>query len=658
MERIKTNVNGTNTEYIRLHTAIIGSGAAGLSAALNLWDMGIRDICVFTEGLNMGTSRNTGSDKQTYYKLSLGGDTLDSPRRMAEDLFRGGCVDGDQALVEAASSAKCFYRLCALGVPFPCNAYGEYVGYQTDFDNSRRATSAGPLTSKYMQQALLQGVLDRGIAICENSVAVRILADDGAAIGFVALRRRLRAGESRYMVVNCANIVYATGGPAGLYAQSVYPHTQTGASGIAFEAGVVGKNLTEWQYGIASLKFRWNLSGTYQQVLPRYYSTNQTGGDARDFLREGFSSDENLLLAIFQKGYQWPFNPERAYNEGSSCIDILVYREINERGRRVFLDYTQNPEQLYTDEKRLDLKRAGLEAFEYLEKSGAMQETPLDRLCAMNRPAYELYLSHGIDLAKEPLEIGVCAQHNNGGLQSDANWESDLHGFFPVGEVNGSHGVKRPGGSALNAGQAGALRTAERIAMDVRRLPTESRVFWEKAIVSIEEIFELCRNLTQKYGESTVLSDRNRLRGRMSAACAHIRSETGLKTALAEAQNQFADFAEKTRLSGENELCYAMQNRDLLIAQIVYIGAMLDYVQHGGKSRGSFLIAEDGGSLNASGLKFSLEKGALSEFVQNARWENGKAVCSWRSVRRIPAADDWFEKVWNDYRVRCSNTDR
>lgn len=85
---------------------------------------------------------------------------------------------------------------------------------------------------------------------------------------------------------------------------------------------------------------------------------------------------------------------------------------------------------------------------------------------------------------------------------------------------------------------------------------------------------------------------------------------------------------------------------------------MLDYAQHGGKSRGSFLIAEDGGSLNASGLKFSLEKGALSEFVQNARWENGKAVCSWRSVRCIPEADDWFEKVWNDYRVRCGNTDQ
>ena len=30
--------------------------------------------------------------------------------------------------------------------------------------------------------------------------------------------------------------------------------------------GSQGKNLTESQFGIASIKFRWNLSGTYQQV--------------------------------------------------------------------------------------------------------------------------------------------------------------------------------------------------------------------------------------------------------------------------------------------------------------------------------------------------------------------------------------------------------
>jgi succinate dehydrogenase/fumarate reductase flavoprotein subunit len=71
----------------------------------------------------------------------------------------------------------------------------------------------------------------------------------------------------------------------------------------------------------------------------------------------------------------------------------------------------------------------------------------------MNKPAYELYREHGIDLETNPVEIGICVQHNNGGLKGNIWWESDLKHLFPVGEVNGSHGVYRPGGLALNPGQ-------------------------------------------------------------------------------------------------------------------------------------------------------------------------------------------------------------
>ena len=53
---------------------IVGSGAAGFAAAERLHRLGIRDLALVTEGRMMGTSRNTGSDKQTYYKLTLSGD--------------------------------------------------------------------------------------------------------------------------------------------------------------------------------------------------------------------------------------------------------------------------------------------------------------------------------------------------------------------------------------------------------------------------------------------------------------------------------------------------------------------------------------------------------------------------------------------------------
>ena len=67
---------------------------------------------------------------------------------MAETLFDGQCVDGDIALCEAALSTQGFLKLAELGVPFPTNEYGEYVGYRTDHDTRLRGTSAGPLTSR------------------------------------------------------------------------------------------------------------------------------------------------------------------------------------------------------------------------------------------------------------------------------------------------------------------------------------------------------------------------------------------------------------------------------------------------------------------------------------------------------------------------------
>jgi succinate dehydrogenase/fumarate reductase flavoprotein subunit len=165
---------------------------------------------------------------------------------------------------------------------------------------------------------------------------------------------------------------------------------------------------------------------------------------------------------VFLKGYQWPFDV-RKVPEGSSIVDLLVHKETSEKGRRVFLDFRSNPQ-------NLDFDALSVEAKDYLERSGALFGTPLERLEKMNPGAISLYRDHNIDLAKEPLEIAVCSQHNNGGLAGDIWYEStNIRNLFPIGEVNGSHGVARPGGSALNAGQVGAFRAAEFIAQSGRK---------------------------------------------------------------------------------------------------------------------------------------------------------------------------------------------
>ncbi|MBR5632527.1 MAG: FAD-binding protein, partial [Clostridia bacterium] len=165
------------------HTLIIGTGCAGYNAALRLHRLGVRDIAIITEGRYMGTSRNTGSDKQTYYKLSLAGGDGDSVREMAQTLYDGGAVMGEHAMAEAAYSVRAFMNLVELGVPFPCNEYGEYAGYKTDHDPRCRATSCGPLTSKYMTEALERAVMDAGVEIIDLQRVIKILTKNGAVTG-------------------------------------------------------------------------------------------------------------------------------------------------------------------------------------------------------------------------------------------------------------------------------------------------------------------------------------------------------------------------------------------------------------------------------------------------------------------------------------------
>lgn len=655
MNQGEIKIGGNAYPFYSVQTIVVGSGAAGLNAAVSLVKEGQSDIAILTEGKHMGTSRNTGSDKQTYYKLTTCGDEPDSIRRMADVLYSGQSMDGDLALVEAALSARGFYHLVDIGVPFPCNGFGEYVGYKTDHDPNQRGTSAGPLTSRFMTEALWAETERCQIPVMDGYQVIELLKDpkEKRVVGVLALNVKEQDAEKQFTVFSADNVVYATGGEAGMYETSVYPVSQTGGMGPAFRAGARGKNLTESQYGIASTKFRWNLSGTYQQVIPRYISVDQDGNDEREFLDAYFKDKESLLYAIFLKGYQWPFDPRKTVDYGSSLIDLLVYQETVMRGRRVLLDYRRNPS---CSEKNGRFETAYLnpEAYEYLRNSNGLWETPVLRLEHMNPAAIELYRSHGIDLYREPLEVAVCAQHNNGGLSGNCWWESNVKHLFPVGEVNGSHGVYRPGGSALNSGQCGSLRAAQFIAHKYRASPKTE-----------DEILAICEeqiSASISYGLNALNEERERmdwreekrlLGVRMSEKAANIRSEEGVAAALRENQRQ-AEKVDGAGLKTPGDLKHYYRIRDLLLSQKVYLEAILDYIRQGGTSRGSYLIYDEAGVKPLESLpdlfRFSIEDKGLGEKIQEVSYQDGAVACHWRFVHPIPEEDGWFEKVWRDYR--------
>ena len=602
-------------------TVIVGTGCAGYNCADWLYTLGRRDLAIVTRGRLSGASRNTGSDKQTYYKLSLASGMPDSVRKMARDLCAGGGVNAGVALAEAAGSTRSFMKLVNLGVPFPCNEYGEFVGYQTDHDHSGRATSAGPYTSKYMTEALERAVLEKGIPILEGLTAFHLFTLHGRVTGLACIDEAGESEAAGLVIFHCNQLVIATGGEAAAYWDSVYPESQTGALGMLVRAGVRLVNLNHWQYGLASTKFRWNVSGSYQQALPRYVSVGADGFE-HEFLTEAFPNPAEMLGRIFLKGYQWPFDAQKA--EGSSKIDLLVQQECA-KGRRVFLDFRRNPSGMGSG--------FGLipeEAKKYLEHSGALLLTPYQRLQKLNPAAIGLYREHGIDLSNEMLEIAVCAQPQNGGADVDVNWQTSVTGLYAVGEAAGTFGAYRPGGTALNSAQVGSLRAAEHIARTGRRHPP--------APIAADELERLQHDL-RGYQCAQGLSHaliRQKFQQAMSRHAANRRCLPQIRMLRREIGEVLRNIPHM--LASDGTFASLIETIDILTAQEAVLFAM----ETAGEAMGSY-----GGALylDASGNVLP-ENPAHSQ----DRLITQDHICRLQKPLPIPEADIWFETVWAQYR--------
>lgn len=637
---------GREIPVYALDTVVIGTGCAGYNAADSLFNLGRTDVAIITEGVKMGTSRNTGSDKQTYYKLSLCADAADSVQEMAETLFDGGSVHGDTALAEAAGSVRSFMKLVELGVPFPCNAFGEYAGYKTDHDPRQRATSAGPLTSRFMTEALERSVQQKQIPIFNQMQAVRLLVWEGNVFGLLALDLT-RPGMDGLTLFAAEHIILATGDPAGIYHASVYPYGHTGMAGMALEAGAKMNNLQEWQYGLASVDFRWNVSGTYQQVLPRYISVDADGVE-REFLQDYFDTPQQALDAVFLKGYQWPFDVRKI--DGSSMIDLIVQHETIDLHRTVYMDFRTNPSGL---EHGFD----GLseETYTYLENSGALLPTPIERLHHMNPDAIELYRAHGIDLYTQPLRIAMCAQHCNGGVAVDANWQSSIGGLYAAGECAGTFGIYRPGGSALNATQVGSMRAAEHIAFTSVERQFDPDAFAYKTAAVLDDFLKtIQKRIEQCDPESRSYTIRKDMQQRMSASAAHIRNVDALDAMRSDMQGILRRFWEEYVPAAPGGLAQMLKTRDLLITQAAVLSSMSLSARTWG-SRGSGLVTDHTSSPIAGPSRDNHYRTASNVGRHQAIetvWQENDAHSAIVPVRPIPQRDDWFENVWRDYRAR------
>jgi succinate dehydrogenase/fumarate reductase flavoprotein subunit len=650
-------VGGYTVPLITTGCLVAGSGAAGLRAAVELNRRGVA-VTIISQSAFGGTSACSGSDKQTLHTANTA-DRGDNFVAMAQAIRAGGAMDEDTAYIEAVGSPRAMASLQYLGLPLPQDKLGGTLRYKTDHDETGRATSCGPRTSRLMVKVLVEEALRLGIPFYNQTTAIKILTrGEGEArrvCGVLALRPQNVSDNNPLglIVYQCSALVIATGGPGELYRDSVYPNGCFGSLGLALEAGLELVNLTESQFGIGTRRegFPWNLSGTYVQVMPHIYSVDDSGTE-HHVLADYYRTTQELASNVFRKGYQWPFHATRMLNFGSSLVDLAIYRE-SAAGRRVFMDFNRNPLPVPGDQP-FGLERLDDDVSAYLKSAGADQALPIERLKHMNPLAIELYRRYKVDIATEPLEFAVNNQHMNGGIAVGIWGETTLAGCYAVGEAAGTHGVTRPGGAALNAGQVFGTRAAEHIAARHKDAPSAGDDIHDTIAAAVAGI----AHVVKPTSALTIKSVRAQVQTRMSDHAGMLCSASSVAAALAEAQGLRQRIAAQGIATDRAaEAGRALQWQQMALASEAVLASLDFFISHGGGSRGARAICDpDGESLPQARIgplgdyRFRNEQHTQRDEQITVRFDGTRCSVRTRANRRFDAAaKSFFERDWPDW---------
>ena len=647
-------VQGWQIPVYSCGAVVLGSGAAGLRAAVELKRRG-GDVAVISQSAWGGTSACSGSDKQTLHTANTS-DRGDNFKEMARAIRAGGAMDEDTAYVEAVGSVRAMASLQFLGLPLPQDCLGGTLRYQTDHDDVGRATSCGPRTSRLMVKVLATEAIRLGIPFFNHTTGVRIIVegagDDHAVSGILAVRPKAQTTDNPLglTLFRCSALVVAAGGPGELYRDSVFPNGCFGSLGLALEAGIALVNLTESQFGIGTRRegFPWNLSGTYVQAIPHVYSVDEAGTE-HHFLADYYRTTQELASNLFRKGYQWPFHATRMLDFGSSLVDLAISRE-GQKGRRVFMDFNRNPLAVPGD-LPFSLDRLDPDVKSYLGKAGAGQAQPIDRLRHMNPLSIELYLRYKVDITRDPLEFAVNNQHMNGGIAVDTWGRSNVRGVYAIGEAAGTHGVTRPGGSALNAGQVLGTRVAEHIAASRTAQSAPQGAIGGALDLAVTRINAVLR----EDSPLSVRTIRDEVQARMSDHAGILCTPTDVAAALQAATDLNRRISQNgIAFSRVGEVARVLQWQQMAIASQAVLAALHHYISNGGGSRGARAICDPAGDATPMAktgplhdLRFRSERAADQGEQITVQLRGHDIVLSSRANRTFDeSAKPFFERDW------------
>ncbi|HYE27155.1 MAG TPA: L-aspartate oxidase [Allosphingosinicella sp.] len=374
---------------------VIGSGAAGLSAALTLAPR--LKVAVLAKGdLSSGS---TALAQGGIAAVLEPGDTFES--HIEDTIAAGGGLNRRETVEFVVGSAPAaIERLAALGVPFNQSEEAGWHLTREGGHSHRRIVHVADATGRAVQQALEKAAAAHpNIALIPDRVAIDLVTGRHAASGESSSRAwgvyALDRRSGRVDLVTGRATVLASGGASRAWLYSTNPRGSTG-DGIAMA----------WRAGcrVANMEFN------------QFHPTCLYHHDVKNFLITEAMRGEGgkLRLPTTGRRFMKRFDPR----------EELAPRDIVARA----IDH--------------ELKRLGLD-FVHLDISHRDPE-----FVRAHFPTIATRLAEpdiGIDITKEPIPVVPAAHYTCGGVMTDLDGRTDVEGLYAAGEVtmSGLHGANR-----------------------------------------------------------------------------------------------------------------------------------------------------------------------------------------------------------------------
>lgn len=232
---------------------VIGGGGAGLRAALQLTQAGVKTACVSKV---FPTRSHTVSAQGGITCAIASADPDDDWRWHMFDTVKGSDYIGDQDAIEYMCSVgpQAVFELEHLGLPFSRTEQGRiyqrpFGGQSKDFGNggqAARTCAAADRTGHALLHTLYQANLKGGTTFLNEWYAVDLVKNQkGQVAGVIA--NDIESGETVYIKAKAT--VLATGGAGRIYASTTNALINTGDGiGMALRAGFPMQDMEMWQF--------------------------------------------------------------------------------------------------------------------------------------------------------------------------------------------------------------------------------------------------------------------------------------------------------------------------------------------------------------------------------------------------------------------------